>query len=557
MKINLILLTLFISASLTLSAQLDSEQEAEIDSLFLSWNQPNHPGGTIGILIGDDIEYQKSYGLASLDYLVPNQPSTIFNLASVSKQFTAMGILLLEKQGKLSVDDKISKYIPNLSNIGDKITIRHMLHHTSGIRSFHELLWYAGWRWGDNRTNEDIYRLMEDQVDLNFEPGEEYMYCNTGYIYMAYIIEKISGETFPVWMKTNVFEPLGMKTAYVEDRPSSVIPGNATSYFGSAVGGFERAIDYWSYVGSGNMHATIYDLIAWGKNFYDPKPGWEELFQRIQTTDAFNNGKHNQYAFGVNVMDMNGLKVIRHGGSIGGFRTDFVVLPDEETVITVLTNHSSSNPGGKTNDIIDIITLYQKQQEESAGKEKVRYVKLKAEELSRFEGSYWTPKNKYTRKIYLRNDTLRYERSEGNESPIVPISKNQFKMLGLGATDIIITFSEKDDDLEMKVTVDKERDFVHYRFEETAVTNKEMASYAGVYKSEELDVYYHFIWEDEQLIGYQQRHGYFENIKRVKKDVLNTDEFIAEFQRDEAGVITGVQFTSSRVRNLKLVKVVD
>ncbi len=557
MKINLLLSTLLLAQGLGLSAQLDSEQEAKIDSLFLSWNQPNHPGGAIGILIGEQQVYQKSYGLASLDYLVPIQPSTIFNLASVSKQFTAMGILVLEQQGRLSIDDKISTYIPNLTSIGEKITIRHMLHHTSGIRSFHELLWYAGWRWGDNRTNEDIYRLMENQVDLNFEPGDEYMYCNTGYIYMAYIIEKISGEAFPAWMKTNVFEPLGMTTAYVEDQPSNVVPGNATSYSGSATVGFERAIDYWSYVGSGNMHATIYDLLAWGKNFYNPKPGWEDLFQRIQTTDTFNNGKHNQYAFGVNVIDMNCRKVIRHGGSIGGFRTDFVVLPEEKTVITVLTNHSSSNPGGKTNDIINIITRYQEQQEESTSSEKVRYIKLKAEVLSRFEGSYWTPRNKYIRKIYLKNDTLRYVRSEGNESPIVPISKNQFKVLGLGATDVTITFSEKDDGLEMKVNVDADRDFMYYRFEETAVTNEEIASYAGVYKSEELDVYYHFIWRDEQLVGYQQRHGYFQNIVRVKKDVLDADEFIAEFQRDDAGTITGVQFTSGRVRNLKLVKVED
>jgi len=268
-KITLaITLICIIALSQDISAQYGKAEIQKIDSLFISWNQPNHPGGSVGIMKEGKVIFSRAYGLASLEYLVPNTPDTRFNIASVSKQFTCMGIVLLHIQGKLSFDDDVRKYLPELPVFEDPITIRHLIHHTSGMRSLHALLEMAGWRGDDSRTNEDLFRFMKNQKDLNFKPGEEYLYCNTGYMLMADIIEKITEEKFAVWMHDNVFEPLEMINTYVEDDYSRVVPVNATSYYGSASHGFSRAVEYWGYVGSGNIHSTTNDHKQTGKKHF-------------------------------------------------------------------------------------------------------------------------------------------------------------------------------------------------------------------------------------------------------------------------------------------------
>jgi len=177
---KIILLILLLSPSVYTSAQ---NFNAKIDLLFNEWNQPNHPGGVVSIMKKNEILFSKAYGLANIQYNVRNTTETIFNIGSVSKQFTAMGIVLLHLDDKLSIDDDIRKYLPELDDFGKKITIRHLLHHTSGIRSSPELFGLAGWRDGDAITTEDAYRYLCKQKDLNFEPGKEFMYSNSGYIY--------------------------------------------------------------------------------------------------------------------------------------------------------------------------------------------------------------------------------------------------------------------------------------------------------------------------------------------------------------------------------------
>ena len=297
------LLTFFGIASS--QAQLSEIQTEKIDSLFIDWTKSNHPGGAIGIMQNGKVIYSKAFGLASLEYQVPNTTETIFNIGSVSKQFTAMGIVLLHERGLLSIDDDIHKYLPDMPDFGHTITIRHMLHHTSGMQSLHAMLGLAGWRDDDSRTNEDLYRSMLKQKDLNFIPGDEYLYCNSGYMLMVNIIENVTKEKFPKWMKTNVFEPLGMSNTYVEDRYDRIVPNNATSYYSTGEG-FFRAVEYWGYVGSGNVHSTTADLLIWLQNFSTPSTNWSSAFEMLKTTDELNDGSENNYAFGVSLDEFKG-----------------------------------------------------------------------------------------------------------------------------------------------------------------------------------------------------------------------------------------------------------
>ena len=534
--------------SIQTNAQISDAQQLKIDSLFVEWNQPNHPGGAIGIMKDGKTVFSKSYGLASLEYLVPNSTETIFNTGSVSKQFTAMGIVRLHEQGKLSVDDDIRKHLPELPDFGEVITIRHMLHHTSGLRSLHAMLELAGWRGDDSRTNEDLNRFLLKQRDLNFKPGEENLYCNTGYMLMVNIIEKVTEEKFRDWMKKSIFEPLGMIHTYVEDNYSRIVPNNATSYYNSNP--MQRAVEYWGYVGSGNAHSTTNDLLKWLANFHSPQSNWETSFKLLQTLDPLNNGSENNYAFGVVIDQYGGAKRIQHGGAIGGFRAYVCSYPDQQLNIAVLTNFSAGSPGQKASQISEILLEKTKIETSKKVNNTHKPITLSKDQLNKFEASYWNDKDTYARKIYLKNDTLRYARSASNESFLSPIGQNEFQMMGVGA-DVIVKFElAKNGEKTMIVLIDSDPPIISKAFTPSVASTAEMKSYTGTFYSPELETTYTVFMKDEKLKWHHARHGDYD-IKILKADILEGDwPFnIIKYKRDKNGTITGILVSNGRVKN--------
>ncbi len=551
MKSKYLFLVLAYFGLVAVHAQLSEVQTQSIDSLFSSWNATDHPGGAIGIMQHGEISYSKAFGLASLEYNVPNTSETIFNTGSVSKQFTAMGIVLLHERGLLSIDDDIRKHLPDLPDFGHTITIRHMLHHTSGMRSLHAMFELAGWRNDDARTNEDLYRFMLKQKELNFTPGDEFLYCNTGYMLMVNIIEKVTNEKFPAWMKANIFVPLGMSNTYVEDRYDRIVPRNATSYYDTR-DGFYRAVEYWGYVGSGNMHSTTTDLLTWLQNFSTPPTNWSSAFELLKTIDPLNDGSPNIYAFGVNIGEVNGYRSIQHGGSIGGFRAYVRTYPEEQLSIAVLTNFSSANPGQKANQIANI--LLEKIPIANDGEEEavvnLPFVELPGEQIKAFEGWYWNDKENYRRKIYIKNDTLRYFRSANSENAIVPVSANKFKMLDIPAT-LIATF-EKDDkgNNVMIVKVDNGNPSIFEQYEPITDPGPYAKAYSGRYYSPELESIFDILIKGDTLIGHHARHGDFP-LNILKEDVLEIPGFgIIKINREADREITGIRISNGRARNV-------
>ena len=387
-------------------AQLSVEKELAIDSLLLEWNTPNHPGGVLAISQNGREIYSKAFGLASLEYLVPNSPGTQFNIASISKQFTAMAILKLQLAGKLSIDEDIRTYLPELPDFGHKVTCRYMMHHTSGLRSLHAMLGLAGWRGDDSRTNEDLLRYAVMQTDLNFKPGDEYMYCNTGFILMAIIVERLTGEPFAEWMQREIFQPLDLQDTYVEDQYNRAVANNATSYYHNDQK-FSRAVEFWGYTGSGNIHSTTADLMKWYRYYYKAPEGWQQAFELMQTTDPFNNGEPNNYAFGVSVGEFLGEKMISHGGSIGGFRSFAAAFPEKEVEIAILTNFSSSGSRTRVNQALSI--LFDKELPERPSppeQEEFELYPLSDAEKQAIIGDYWSPELETVYRFYLKNNLL-------------------------------------------------------------------------------------------------------------------------------------------------------
>jgi CubicO group peptidase (beta-lactamase class C family) len=532
--------------SLISYSQVNKEKLVDIDSLFIEWNSPNHPGGTVGISVKGKPVFSGAYGLASMEYLVPNNYATKFNIPSVSKQFTAMGIVKLHLAGKLSINDDIREYLPELPDFGYKITFRHMLHHTSGLRSLHMLLALAGWRNDDMKNNDDLLRFMTRQEDLNFEPGSEYMYSNTGYILAAIIIERISGENFAEWMKKEIFQPLGLYDTYVEDKYNRVAHNYATSYNGSYARGFEREIEYWAYTGSGNIHSTAADLLRWMRYYYDAPEGWEEAFSMMLTLDEFNNGEANNYAFGVIIDEYKNEKRISHSGSIGGYRAFACTFPEHETEIVVLTNFSSSDVSVKVNRISNIIL--------DIPEEKIREIRMEGADIDlakydRFIGTY-DLENTDTRMLDIlkQNDSL-FCRYTGS------------RMIYLEtASDSVLFNNDRNLKIILRPTSPESLKIISGSQVQSAektdkfiAGEKYLEQIAGTYFSPELETQYRFYVRDGKLFGYHTRHGEFP-VEILKEDIfISNSGFIGKMAIvRERNKIRGMKVSNSRVRDLWL-----
>ena len=537
-----------------INGQLTDVQINKIDSLVTKWNNSNAPGGAVGILMNGKLIYAKGFGLASLDYDIPNNENTLFNIGSVSKQFTAMGIIRLRQEGKLSVDDDIRKYLPELPDFGHVITIRNLLHHTSGLRDIHSLLAIAGWKDEDPRSNDDLLRVLKDQRDLNFLPGDEYMYSNTGYILMAMIIESVTGNSFMSWMKKEVFTPLGLSSTYIEDLSVRVMKGNATSYNKSTNNNFVRATEYWNYYGSGNVHTTVKDLLIWLNYFANPPEDWRTSFDLLQTVDNLNNGKKNNYAFGIEIADYKGEKRIQHGGGVGGFRSYACVFPDKQICIAILTNFSSSQPEQKVNLLADILLPEINVGNKPTENKIEQYTTVPVDNLKKYSGDYWCDASNVARKLYVKGDTLRFLRSNGNESPLQYIGNDEFVMFNTESKLKVKILFEGNKVKAMLVGAGDPNNF-YKPYRPVIVTTKYLSEFAGQYYSPELKTIYTFSIKNDTLRGYHPKYGDF-NIVVLKQDLFQSQKPLGTitYVRDRSKKITGVRVAYDRVKNFWLEK---
>ncbi|RRQ48167.1 class A beta-lactamase-related serine hydrolase [Maribacter algicola] len=546
--ICLIILNLFLYSQRSYGQQ---QQVQEIDSLFHSWNQNGHPGGVVTIIKDGKTFFSKAYGLANIEYDVLNSIGTVFNIASISKQFTAMGIVLLEEQNKLNYKDDVRKYLPELPDFGTTITIRQLLQHTSGLRDIHGLLGLAGWRSNDLETNEDLYRIIKNQKELNFRPEEEFLYCNTGYILLAKIIENISELPFDKYMKKFVFDPLGMRNTYVETQVNRTVSNNATSYY--SYPNFDRAIEYWGYYGAGNMHSNTKDLGLWLQNFVSPQKNWEAAFNSLLTTSPLKNGFKTNYGFGVRIEKSLGKKVIQHGGAVGGFRGIVRTYPEENLHIIILTNFSESRIGSKINTISRIILEKQEETQINNSSEEslinTKPINLAIQENKEVEGIYWSNSEKSGRKIYVKNDTLRYASSESNEWALVPLGDKVFQMIHPYSQLILVEFNGSG---QMTVKAGNDMPGFFNLIQSDINTNTDgLNMLIGKYYSDELKAIYSISLREGKLFIDHARHG------RIELTQLYNDKFsgvwpinIIEFERNKDGKVEGLRISNGRTRNV-------
>jgi CubicO group peptidase (beta-lactamase class C family) len=411
------------------------DKTAEVDGLFAEWDKPDSPGCALAIVKDGQIIYKRGYGMANLELGVPITPCSAFYIGSVSKQFTAFCIALLAKNGKLSLEDDIRKYIPEMPDYGHTISISHLIHHTSGIRDFLELEDIAGLDAGSCHEQE-VLELLARQKGLNFAPGEEYLYSNGGYFLLGVIVKRASGQSLREFAGEKIFKPLGMKSSQFQDDYRRLIKDRASGYFPAEKDRYQNFLTTFDCVGSGGLFSSVEDLFLWDQNFYDGRVGGKDLIELMHTQGWLNNGQKLDYAFALTIGTYKGLKTVSHGGALGGYRSMLLRFPDRRFSVIILSNLSSINTTKLARQVADIYLaeLIQEKAELKTADQIKPLPKTKPfhpveptqEKLKEYEGDYYSDELGVTFKLALREGKLYFAHRNAPRGALQPTLKDRF-----------------------------------------------------------------------------------------------------------------------------------
>lgn len=332
-----------------------AEWAAAVDALFAPWDKPDSPGCMLGVIRDGELVHARGFGQANLEHGIPITIKSVFDIGSTSKQFTASCIGLLEQDGKLTADDDVRKWIPELRDYGTTITLRHLLNHTSGLRDYCELFALAGEDTENYTTKEQALALIARQKELNFTPGTEFLYSNTGYFLLSIVVERASGKTLPIFARERIFEPLGMNSTHIHDDHRLIVKNRAQAYSPREGGGFGIDMSDFEQTGDGSVMTTVGDLALWDANFYSSRVGGPKLHEFLHTHGRLSDGKQLDYCAGLGVSQVRGLKCVSHGGAWAGYRAQLMRFPDQRTSVVVLCNLGSMNPSALALKVAEIV----------------------------------------------------------------------------------------------------------------------------------------------------------------------------------------------------------
>jgi len=518
----------------------------EVDEIFSEWDRPDSPGCALAVLKDGEIVYKRGYGMANLEYGIPITPTTIFHVASVSKQFTAFAVAMLAQEGKLSLDDDVREYIPDLPDFGETITIRHLIHHISGLRDQWELLVAAGWRMEDVITTEDVLELLRGQKELNFKPGSEYLYCNTGYTLMALIVERVSGKPFRDFCAERIFKPLGMEDTHFHDDHRMIVQNRAYSYARKEEGGFQHSVLSYATAGATSLFTTVEDLARWDQNFYEAGIGGKAVIEQILSRGVLNDGEQIIYAFGLNINEYRGLNVVEHSGGDAGYRSHLIRFPEQRFSVVILCNLATMRPSELARRVADLFMA------DDFPEERVleEVIELSEEQLASKAGVYYSVATSSTCRLEMRDGKLVVVVGPGFE--LLPLAENRFKR-----ADFPVEFRfmkpEEDGRLRLHQVTGSGKPIVYEAVEPITLTAEEKAAYTGSYYSPELDVGYRVELQRDQLVLSRRKYGKTTMLTTIP-DGFSADGINIFFSRDEGNNITGFRLSSGRIRKLRFIR---
>lgn len=400
-----------------------------VDAIFADLDRDDAPGAAVGVLLDGEVVHRSGYGIANMDHGIPITPQTIFDIASISKQFGAMSALLLEGEGRLDFDADVRGYVPEVPDFGPTITPRHLVHHTSGIRDWPQAMMMGGVTYTDVISFEKILRMLYQQEDLDFPPGSAYSYSNTGYNLLARVIEVQSGESFRAYTDERIFQPLGMTHTHFSDDYLEIVPGRAESYNPTDDGGYRRSINQLTALASSSLNTTIDDFLLWMQNYETGTVGGDAVLERMVQPGTLNDGEELAYAYGLTVGDYRGLPNFGHGGSWAGFRTNFVRFPDQNLSVVVFCNVSDCDPAGRARRVAEVFLEEQMgpAPEDAPDEQQPEPPTLTAEQLRVYAGTYRSPELDSTYELVVDDGVLVARHWRNADAALSPSGEDEFR----------------------------------------------------------------------------------------------------------------------------------
>jgi len=521
------------------------DTNARVDSIFAAFDKRDSPGCAVAVSERGRTIFEKGYGMASLEHDVPITAASAFYAASVSKQFTAFSVAMLASQGKLSLDDDIRKWIPEVPDFGKKITVRHLIHHTSGLRDYFGLLSMTGWPSDGPITEARFLDLVSRQKALNFDPGSRHLYSNTGYVLLSILVKRASGQSLREFADQAIFVPLGMTNSRFRDDHTMLVKNRALAYSPRAGGGWEMDVPGFDVVGDGGLFTTVDDMAKWARNFDDHTVGGDELATLVLTRGRLNSGDSIPYAFGLSHGVYRGQPVIEHGGAYGGYRTQLLRFPAEHFAVVTLCNASTANASQLSYAVATVFLGDRLAPVTQAGSgvtsNRAATVRLSHEQLARYAGAYWNAKNEVLRRIEVRDSTLALV---GTPFRLLPTSESTFR---LDVAPIVVTFAvDRDGSAVMEETAPTGEKTSYRRMREPKVDARKLAEFAGDYVSDELGVTWRIEAKGEGLVVHR---GPVPDVtlQPVFEETFDSPGGIVRFTRAPNGRVTGLVIGAGRV----------
>ncbi len=529
---------LFLAVTLPVAAADTASQQ--VDQLFGAYDKAGSPGCSLGVVRDGKFAYRKSYGAASLELDVPLTSQSVFYMASVSKQFTAASVVLASEQGYLSLDDDVREYIPELPDYGHPITLRQMLHQTSGLRDFLALVYLAGRNISDLSSPGEILKLIARQKGLNNIPGAEFVYSNSNYFLLGVAVQRATKKSLAEFAAQNIFQPLGMTHTLYYDDNTLVVPGRVAAYDPAKNGKF--AVDWsttYDIVGGGGMMSTVEDLLLWDSNFYTDKLGKGGLGKELQTRGVLNNGKQINYAMGLWMGTYRGLTVVEHSGGTFGYRTELLRFPAQRLSVITLCNLSSANVEGLSRQVADMY-LADKPKPDADATTSASYP-----DPTPFAGTYLDSRNYLIYSFTVQDGKLMAWGAVLRRTGV-----NEFRDL-VGNP---IIFEAKNAVMTARLDLEGETYFDGKKIPEIHLSPAELSGFTGRYKSEELDATY--------AIGIEQGNLALtiRDQAPIKLKPIAPHEFEAgdlgaiAFQQDAEHRVTGMTLFSQAARGIGFTK---
>ena len=545
---------------LLVAADSSAQEELtdKVDRVFAEWNTTSSPGCALAVVKDDHVVYEHGYGMANLELGIAITPQSVFDIGSVSKQITAMAILLLAQEHRLSLDDDIRKYLPEMPDYGSTITIRHMLHHTSGLRNYDDLFDLQGIPEADLTTDRDAMELILRQKGVNFRAGEEFLYSDTNYFLMSQIVKRVTGQTLRQFAQDRIFGPLQMTSTHFHDDHTMIVPRRATGYAPHKGGGFGVDMSNFEQLGDGSVMTTVEDLFKWDQNFDHPLVGGADAIRQLTTPGTLNNGQTIPYAMGIFLDHYRGLNWIHHSGEWVGYRAALSRFPDQHFSTLVLCNCvGSMSPMTMAQRVADVYLAEEFARAENGPSPKTS-PNVPLTELKQYVGTYWSQKNGAFRKFVLRDDKLIMV-APGMTYDLLPLGGGQFEALeaDIEHKDRYIFHAVKNGSNFQLEAVEGGVP-VSYEAVRPGLESSHLADYAGSYANDELRATWTLVVEKGKLVR-QQWMTEDEEIEPAFPDGFIGDisegQFLMHFNRDSNGRVTSFDVATDMVRPMRFFRI--